>query len=374
MLLYITAEDVFGDGAPERPGPRPLHRIPLHRIPETVAGLYDLGLRHHVRPAAMAWPADNGFEPVPDWKLDRLAIRTALFGRERLGVEPGDRVAVVGRLGWLWPVVDFAAMGFGAVAVGLEHDLADAVLVDILGQANARAIFATDPESAERLKRLHGEGRLGEATLVGEGLPEEERLLPLARLQELGSILDTAERAQGFRAVSRQIDPQSEAYWHAGPEGLARLTHREAMERVEPWLRAYPSVDGDVAYLEGPRVDLGTRLAVAGFVGDGVTTTALGRDGRADADVAELRPHKMIVPGDWLEAACRGQGPRWPAGLDRPWARRRLLERLGGRVRWIATTSGVAAETARALDAAGVTHDLMDTGAAGSGHKTDTVH
>jgi hypothetical protein len=369
MLLYITAEDVFGDGAPERQGPRP-----LHRIPETVAGLYDLGLRHHVRPAAMAWPVDGGFESVPDWKFDRLAIRTALFGRERLGVEPRDRVAVFGRLGWLWPVVDFAALGFGSVAVGLEHDLADAALVDILRQANARAIFATDPESAERLKGLHGEGRLGEATLVAEGLPEEGRLLPLARLQELGSVLDTAERAQGFRAVSRQVDPGSEAYWHAGRAGLVRLTHREAMERVEPWLRSHPASSGDVAYLEGPRMDLTRRLGVAGFVGDGNTTTALGREARTDKDVAALRPHKMVVSGEWLEDACRGQGPRWPGGLDRPWARRRLLDRLGGRVRWIETTSGVGAETARALDTAGVTHQVPDLGAVGFGHETETVH
>ena len=45
MLLYITAEDVFGSDTPERRGPRPLHAIPA-----TLAGLYDLGLRHHVRP------------------------------------------------------------------------------------------------------------------------------------------------------------------------------------------------------------------------------------------------------------------------------------------------------------------------------------
>jgi hypothetical protein len=369
MLLYITAEDVFGDGAPERQGPRP-----LHRIPETVAGLYDLGLRHHLRPSVMAWPKDGGFEPVPDWKLDRLAIRTALYGRERLGVEPGDRVAVFGRLGWLWPVVDFGALGFGSVAVGLEHDLADAVLVDILSQAHPRVIFATDPESTERLRRLQGEGQLGEASLVAEGLPEEERLIPLARLQELGSILDTAERAQGFRAVSRQVNPGSEAYWHAGPAGLVRLTHREAMGRIEPWLRAHPALGGDVAYVEGPQVDLARRLAIAGFVGDGNTTTALGQEACADKDVAALRPHKMLVSGDWLEDACRGQGPRWPGGLDRPWARRRLLDRLGGRVRWIETSSGIGGETARALDTAGVTHEIPDLGDVGSGHEKETVH
>ena len=224
MLLYITAEDVFGDGAPKRQGPRP-----LHRIPETVAGLYDLGLRHHVRPAAMAWPTAEGFESVPDWKLDRLAIRTALFGRERLGVEPGERVAIFGRLGWLWPVVDFAALGFGSVAVGLEHDLADAVLVDILSQAGARAVFATDPESAERLKRLHGERRLGEATLVGEGLPEEERLLPLARLQDLGSILDTAERAQSLPVD--QVSGRRRA--QPGPVGVHRIERQPTVDHPE---------------------------------------------------------------------------------------------------------------------------------------------
>ena len=176
MLLYITAEDVFGSGTPERRGPRP-----LHTIPSTLAGLVDLGLRHHVRPAAMKWWTDGTLEPVPDWKLDRLAIRLALFGRERLGLEPGERVVVMGRLGWLWPALDFAAMGFGVVPVGLEHDLSDDAVASAFAEAAPRAAFATDAASAERLKRLRRAGRLGGATVVGEGLTEEEGLLPLAQ-------------------------------------------------------------------------------------------------------------------------------------------------------------------------------------------------
>ena len=120
MFLYITAEDVLGSDTPKRKGPQP-----LHTIPPTLTGLFDLGLRHHVRPAVMMWWTQGTLEPVPDWKLDRLAIRIALFGRERLGLEPGERLVVMGRLGWLWPAADFAAMGFGVVPVGLEHDLSD---------------------------------------------------------------------------------------------------------------------------------------------------------------------------------------------------------------------------------------------------------
>jgi hypothetical protein len=367
MLLYITAEDVFGDDGPQHKGPRP-----LHRIPETVAGLFDLGLRHHVRKAAMAWPGSEGFEQVPDWKLDRLAIRVALYVRERCGVEPGDRVAVLGRLSWLWPVVDFAAMGFGSVPVGLEHDLSDDVVADVVTEAQPRLLFVTDPESTERATRLRSAGRLGDTTIVAEGLPEEDGLLPLEKLQDLGAVLDTAERAQGFRAVSRQIAAEGAALWHVAAAGdLSRLSHRDAMALIEPRLRERPAQEGDIAYVEGPRASLNARLALASFVGDGLTTTALGHGTRADKDIAELRPHKMVVSNDWVDSACRGQGPRWPVGLDRPWARRRLLERLGGRIRWIETASPLDGETLRALDAAGVG---ASTGPERSGPKTNTVH
>ena len=367
MLLYITAEDVFGDDGPEHKGPRP-----LHRIPDTVVGLIDLGLRHHVREAVMAWPGDDGFEQVPDWKFDRLAIRVALYGREHSGVEPGSRVAVLGPLSWLWPVVDFAAMGFRAVPVGLEHDLPDEAVIDIVAQAQPRLLFTTDPQSTERAKRLRSAGRLGDTTLVADGLPDEEGLLPLEKLLDLGAVLDTAERAQGFRAVSRQIAADGEALWHAPTEGtLTRLTHQDAMGQIEPWLRQRPAQQGDVAYVEGPRASLGTRLALAGLVGDGHTTTALGHEERIEKDIAALKPHKLIVSSNWIEAACQGQGPRWPAGLDRPWARRRLQERLGDRIRWIETSAPLNEQTHRALDAAGVTASV---GPEGSGPKTNTVH
>ena len=359
MLLYITAEDVFGSDTPERRGPRP-----LHAIPETLAGLYDLGLRHHVRSAAMKWWTGEALEAVPDWKLDRLAIRLALFGRERLGLEPGERAVVMGRLGWLWPALDFAAMGFGVVPVGLEHDLSDDAVAFAFAEALPRAAFATDAESALRLKQLRAAGRLGVAALVGEGLTGEEGLRSLAEVMDLAAILDTPERAQAFRAHSRQVAPESPALWHASVQGVVRLTHQAAMARTAPALRARPALEGDVAYVDAPRVTLRKRLALAAFVGDGHTTTALGREGKAAEDVAELKPHKLLASEPWLSAACDGRGPRWPAGLDRRRAGRRVQDALGGRLRWVEVASTASSETTRALAAAGVALEVGD-GASG---------
>ncbi len=190
--------------------------------------------------------------------------------------------------------------------------------------------------------------------MVAEGLPEEEGLLPLAKVLELGAVLDTPERAQAFRAFSRQVAAGSAALWHAGPRGVTRLTHQAAMERTVPLLRSRPAREGDVAYVDAPRVTLGKRLEMAAFVGDGHTTTALGREGRAAEDVVELRPHKALASEPWLAAACDGRGPRWPAGLDRRGARRRVQGALGGRLRWVEVGSPVADLAARALAVAGI--------------------
>lgn len=350
MLLYITAEDMLADAAPERRGPRPLHTIPA-----TLSALYDLGMRHHVRSAAMLWPRDSGFEAVEDWRLDRLVIRVALYARERLGLNPGGSLAVVGGMGWLWPVVDFAAMGFGATSLGIAPDVADEALGQALAQSAPSAAFATDGAAAARLLALRRDGRFAGTVVTPEGASADgEGVLPLARLLDFAATLDTAERAQAFRLVSRSVADDAAALGHVAAEGTTRLTHREAMERVAARLRARPAQPGDVAYVEA-RASLEARLALAAFVGDGLTTTALGGEGRTGADVVALRPHKLLVGRAWLEAACDGRGPRWPAGLDRSRARRRVQAWLGDRLRWVESEGGSSAATERALEAAGVT-------------------
>ena len=220
-------------------------------MPATVSGLYDHGMRHHDRPSVLSRATGDGFLSLPDWQLDRLVIRVALYGRENLGLEPGRRAAVFGRHSWVWPLVDFAATGFGAAAVGIEHDVSDEGLATVLREAEPRVIVATDAESARRVLALSLAGGLAGAFVVGEGLDGAgEGSLGLTRLLDLGGTLDTPERAQGFRAVSRNVSPDSEALWHADAAGVVRLSHAQAMARIAERLRAEPARPGDVAYLE----------------------------------------------------------------------------------------------------------------------------
>ena len=88
----------------------------------------------------------------------------------------------------------------------------------------------------------------------------------------------------------------------------------------------------------------------AGFIGQALVRQLRDRDD----EVARLRPHGLHVGAEWLEAACRGCGPRWPAALGRRGARRRLQQRLGDRLRYVETERRVDEATAAAVAAVGI--------------------
>ena len=357
MLLYITAEDVFGDAAPRPRGPRRASAPPA-----TLSALYDAGMRHHARPAALRYREGAALQAVPDWKLDRLVIRIALYGREKLGLEPGTRAVVFGRPGWLWPAAEFAIQGFGATAVGIEHAAPDATLAAALGDADPKFVVATDAASAARLLELRRQGGVPRITLVAEGPDGSGEMLPLGQLLELGGTLDTPERAQAFRMLCRSVPAESEALWHVSARGTERLTHAQAIERVAARLRARPTAPGDVVYLRPPSATLSARLSLCALVGDGRSETALGSEAATSEEVARLRPHGLQVDAAWVESSCRGLGARWPAGLDLWRARRRIRERLGDRLRWVETERPVDEATTAALAAVGIDSFVEEQG------------
>jgi hypothetical protein len=368
VLLYVTIEEILGE--PERRESRPARDFPSAT---TLGGLYDQAMRHHRRPAVSLHWENGRLEPVPDWKFDRLVIRLALYMRERLKLEPGDRVAIFGPLHRFWPVAEFATLGFGGVPVGLEHDLDDGALAYAMAEARPRVAFATDEASASRLLRFREAAALPQVVIGPDGSGEGDAFHPLGRVVELGSTLDTPERAGAFRAFSRSLAPEAAACWHLAPgdSGFTRLTHQEAMALVSERSRLRPAREGDLAYIEAPRVTLAVRLAGYAFVGDGCTITAFGREGKASEDVLLIRPHTLLASQGWLqgvsaevEAASDGTlrrlarlapRSRWLRSLDGrgPRVRRALRARLGDRLRRIETSSPLTSDVVDSLSAAG---------------------
>jgi long-chain acyl-CoA synthetase len=341
---------------------------PLRAVPETLNRLHAQAMREHARPSALLLRDGATWTPTPDWRLDRQVIRLALSLRERLRVEPGQRVALVSELRPEWLIADLAALGLGAVSVAIDPRLERQELADALEDAEPRVTFVS-PAAQRMLESLDGRAPPhGQLVTLG---PAAGGGIAFHELLDQGGTLDTPERAQSYREHARGIGPERPAVRHyrkaaPGAWDVVEWSQGEVIERLRAgWLRerARP---GDLAYLCDPTVAPAARLALYAFLGDGCTTTALAPVGPVQGDLATLHPAKIVAPAALFEAVARAAVARVDErpGSPRGWlshapglaqfsrarrGQRAMREALGGRARWIGSTEPLDSALAERL-------------------------
>jgi AMP-binding enzyme len=342
--------------------PRTREVTPTREIPETVNRLFIQAMREHARERALLHWENGDWRATPDWRLDRHVIRLALYLRERLGIGPGDRVALVSELRPEWLIADLAALGLGAVSAAIDPTLRGRHLAAALEDASARVTFVSPAVQAFLEREDSRTEAFGQVVFL-EAWPGQGGRPTLDTWLDFGGTLDTPERAQAFRASSRAVEPGRPAVRHylATPAGLERLdlTQGEIVERI----RAVPPDErgrpGDLACVIDPAVSPAARLSLYAFLGDGYTTTAMAPPAIEPNVVATLRPAVLVAsPGFAVELA------RATHGRPRPLARlrggRALREILGGRIRRLGLTGPIESALIRRLGA-GIKVGLIPT-------------
>ncbi len=321
-------------------------------------------MREHARQSALLAREEAQWIATPDWRLDRQIIRLGLYLRERLDIEPGQRIALLSELRPEWLIADLAALGLGAVSVAIDPRLKREELIAVLEDAAPRVTFVS-AASLAMLESLDGRAPPhGQLIALDPGV-SSDGVMSLNTLLEMGGTLDTPERAQSYRADARSLAPDQPAirhYLRAPGGGWERVdsSQGEVIERLRAgWLRE-PAQPGDLAYVSDPTVSPAGRLALYAFLGDGYTTTALAPAGGELSDLASLHPTKIVAPAGLLAEAVRAGESRAEArpGSDGGWLRhaaqlaphararreqRAIRDTLGGRVRWIGSTDGLDA-------------------------------
>ncbi len=146
---------------------------------------------------------EGEYLPISSSELADSVRRVAHSLRE-LGVEAGDRVALMADNGPHWPTVDFAAQSLGAVTVPIYPTLRPDQAAYIAKDSGAKVTFV---ESRDQLEGFFEHRRdlpdLSHLILVrGESEPSEDALV-LAELYEKGAGYD----ADALAAISRQVEP-----------------------------------------------------------------------------------------------------------------------------------------------------------------------
>jgi long-chain acyl-CoA synthetase len=112
------------------------------------------------------------------------AVREIAGGLAALGVEPGDRVAILSSTRPEWTLADFGALAAGATVVPVYHTNSPEECAYVLSHSGSRTVFCEDVAQLAKIEQVRGEcPSLNDVVLM---LGEAEGALGLGELRRMG--------------------------------------------------------------------------------------------------------------------------------------------------------------------------------------------
>jgi long-chain acyl-CoA synthetase len=238
---------------------------------------------------------------------------------ERLGIQPGDRVALLSENRPEWPIVDYAVLSLRAVTVAVYPSLPTGQVLEILADCEPRLLIVADEERASPLR---------EAQAAGEAGAGSWRLLTLAELRADGE--QAGVDADGWRARARLAHGEDVAtlIYTSGTTGRPKgviLTHENLAGMVAATLQhgSLSVRPGDVVLSVLPLAHSLERAASHFFISCGATVLYATSMQTVAQELKLVRPHHLVaVPRLFEKAYNAVVGTRGPRGRIARWAAR----------------------------------------------------
>jgi long-chain acyl-CoA synthetase len=217
------------------------------------------------------------------------AVREIAGGLAGLGIEPGDRVAILAGTRPEWTLADLGTLWAGATVVPIYHTSSPSECAYILQHAGVRAIFCEDAAQLAKLDRA--------------ALPDLAHAI-LMTGEAPGAITLAELRAGGELALPAEVRPQDVAtiIYTSGTTGPPKgcvVTHSSLLATVAMYERELELGDGPlIVYLFLPLAHSLARVAQLAVLDCGGTIAFWGGDPKRIVDeLAEIRPtHFPSVP------------------------------------------------------------------------------
>ena len=360
----------------------------------TIAGLWREAVAAGRPEPAYLVSGEGGWEPV-SWADAGRAIEEVAAGLLALGIEAGDRVALLSRTRLEWMLSDFALASIGAVSVPIYPTSSALECAYVLGNAGATAVICENPEQYAKIAPLRAELEALERVVVFDGAPGSAVTLAHQRARGRAKLHPPAGAVLEASAGGADHDLLTIIYTSGttGPPKGCVLTHRHYRTMADV-VAAVPGLfeGGDRVLLYLPLAHNFARLvgylgAGAGFalafcpeVGD-VPKALLGVRPTILPTVPRLleKAHAAILSSVDASAGAKGRLARWALDTGRQASRarqrgkrlppalaarlaladrlvlRKIRARFGGELR-LAVSGGapLAAEVAELFHAVGI--------------------
>ncbi|MGO9793367.1 MAG: AMP-dependent synthetase/ligase [Solirubrobacteraceae bacterium] len=215
----------------------------------TMADLIGLAAARHGGKPALKHKLDGEWVEVSYEQLNRTVIELAL-GLLELGIEPGDRVAILSHTRPEWTYACFGTFAAGAVVVSVYQTNSPKECHYVLHHSGARAVFVEDAEQLAKVRAVEADLPALEFAIAMEPAAADGRTLSLDALRERGRARTQAE----FRERLDGVTPDAGCLFiytsgTTGPPKACQLTHGNYRAITSALLPQDIVRDGECMYL-----------------------------------------------------------------------------------------------------------------------------
>ncbi|HSE92235.1 MAG TPA: AMP-binding protein [Methylomirabilota bacterium] len=247
------------------------------------------------------------------WEGYAAHVRAVCLGLLGLGLERGDRVAVISGNRPAWLYTELAAQTAGAIPLGIFVDsLPDQVRL-VLQHSGARFVLVEDQEQADKVLSVRDGVPSLERIIVDdvrglEGSPDP-RLIGLEEVARQGREADAREPGR-YDALLERGTPDDVAVlmYTSGTTGVpkaAMISHRNLLATAAGVTRVDPVRETDEIVSFLPFAWVGEQnLSVAIALHSGATVNFPEEPETMRDDLREIGPHVMIAPPRFWETMC----------------------------------------------------------------------
>jgi long-chain acyl-CoA synthetase len=322
-----------------RGGPRPEPGT-LNHLLFDAAAKYD-------KPDAMLVRVGDRYTPISHRALlDRIG-RTS-FGLRAIGIQRGDRVAILSENRPEWAIADFACLTSGVTDVPLYPSLPTEQLGYPLRDSGAVAIFVSTEAQAAKIAAIRGELPALKTVIAFDAAAAKLADITLEALEQRGAAGDSQARAAEFRADALRVQPNDLAtiIYTSGTTGEPKgvmLSHDNIYSNVAATRNALLMHGDDVSLSFLPLSHILQRMGDYWFFATGTCIAYVESFDLVPLAMSQVRPTIAIsVPRLYekmyarvLENALSGGAAKkriffWARGVADRWADQKLAGREPG--------------------------------------------
>jgi long-chain acyl-CoA synthetase len=268
-------------------GPRPAPASTLNQ-------LFFKSLEHYKQPAAYQVKRDGKYQPIPHTEvLDR--VRRIALGLQALGLQRGDRVAIISENRPEWAYADWACLTSGLADVPIYATLPPEQVVHPIANSGAKVVFVSNELQASKVKAGRGEMPALQHVICFTATKVPGSDMTFAELEAKGAAADNAESAARWRENAMQVKPDDLAtiIYTSGTTGLPKgvmLSHDNIASNVEAGRRCIPFGGDDTALSFLPLSHIFQRMGDYLFFGTGTSIAYAESFEAVPFNLSEVRP------------------------------------------------------------------------------------